>query len=214
MSVIASADITLTHATFQQAGLEITPPTYPGVPLGMAYGFATASSTTAVAGNYNNWEFTLNGVSAYVYTLQDAWFALEGDAGSESATNAWLAASAGLYSHFPLYTDIEQQQRHADAGPIGAQQWGFEYSQVEFGVTRSRGIYQPVRSPNHPGNFPCAIGEAGRATNPKLHISTEQITSTIASNGYQYWVAFAYLYWAPPARLSALAYADLPVRGT
>ncbi len=73
----------------------------------------------------------------------------------------------------------------------------------------------PDRNVNHPGDFPTVIPETwADATSPFVEVNTPRINSDIAANPLTFVVGVAFLFWAPRDRLSANAYAQLPVRGT
>jgi hypothetical protein len=129
------------------------------------------------------------------------------------------------YRHQPLYNDISNQEL-AGAGltdKIQFQQWGFGRTLnprnfITDGTLGTLGIgfrvvLQPERNPNHAGNYPTTIPEVWSSSkSPRVEINCGEIQTYIGNVGIA--VAVSYLFWAPRDRLTAEAYAELPVRGT
>jgi hypothetical protein len=227
MATLFDTPITLNHASFQQADP-------PGIglpkPLGIAWAFYEDEITASSADTVNITSIRPQGVGAYVYTLADVWASVEvftntaSSAGSTYVTN-WVNQIGTFYTQYPLFNDISNQEL-AGLGTTAIQRqfWGFERTlnpkRFFSGTTGPeplgfRTVLTPARSPNHAGNYPCAIPETWAATkSPNLTIEFGVLTAALVANTLTVRAGVSYLFWAPRDRLSADANAELPVRGT
>ena len=146
---------------------------------------------------------------------------------SQSAKFVQFVADIGAtYQHYPIFGDIADQAfaNSSSTGRIQPQIWAFEGDFVPtnfFTVSTTTypksgfTLMQPVRSPNHPGNFPTVIPETWDADkSPQVASYIGELTALLTAANATFRFGVTYTYWAPRDRVSAQAYAELPVRGT
>lgn len=223
MAVLFDETVTLAHRVFQQPEGRVT-----GLPqpLGMAYAHY-ADTFSASADDSNAGSIKPQGVDAYVYTLHNAsirW-SVTGSVTTQAeaaAVQNFLETVTAEYYAQPLLTDIGDQAYFGNG--ISFDFWAFErqnawtdfltVSNVSYPKS-GRAILIPSRNVDHPGSWPTTLPSTwSAATSPKLNLWCGEISSLVAGSDPGVNVTLSYLFWGARDRLSANAYASLPVRGT